>query len=118
MQEERFCLKWDDFEQNIRLSFKTFREEQKLFDVTLATDDGYQIHAHKVILSSGSDFFSDIFSKCSQPNMLVFLKGIAREEMEHITNFLCNGETVLSENRMTVFLETAQALKVKGLRGV
>ena len=88
MDSEKFCLSWSEFEQNIRLSFKSLKEEQKLCDVTLATDDGYQILAHKVILSSGSDFFSDIFSKCSQPNMLVFLKGIAREEMEHITNFL------------------------------
>ena len=40
----KYCLKW---EANIRESFIKLREEQKLFDVTLATDGGQQIQAHQ-----------------------------------------------------------------------
>ena len=36
---EKYCLKWNAFEVNIRESFRKLREEQRLFDVTLATDD-------------------------------------------------------------------------------
>ena len=39
------------------------RNDHRLFDVTLATDDGQHIQAHKLILSAGSSFFSDIFLK-------------------------------------------------------
>ena len=60
---EKYCLKWNEFEGNIRQSFRKLREEERLFDVTLATDDGQHIQAHKMILSAGSDFFSDIFMK-------------------------------------------------------
>ena len=60
---EKLCLKWNEFEGNIRESFRKLRVDQTLFDVTLATDDGYQIQAHKMILSAGSDFFSDLFQK-------------------------------------------------------
>ena len=49
---EKFCLKWNDFETNISLSFRELREEKDFFDVTLACDDDNQIHAHKVILSA------------------------------------------------------------------
>ena len=38
---EKFCLKWNEFETNIRESFRGLREEHSYFDVTLATDDDY-----------------------------------------------------------------------------
>ena len=53
MDTEKFFLRWNEFEDNIRHSFKALRHENRLLDVTLATDDGYQIQAHKVILSAG-----------------------------------------------------------------
>ena len=57
---DRFCLKWDGFEENIKNSFRKLRDDQRLFDVTLATDDGEHIQAHKIILSAGSIFFRNI----------------------------------------------------------
>ena len=68
-----FSLKWSEFEEELGNSFKVLRKEQKLFDVTLATDDNHQMQAHKVILAAGSDFFSDIFSQFVETNMLVCL---------------------------------------------
>ena len=104
MDTEKFCLRWNQFEENIRNSFKVLRNEEKLFDVTLATDDGHQIQAHRVILSAGRDFFTNIFSKCNQSNMLVYLKGIKRKELEHITHFLYNGETSVTQDELGLFL--------------
>ena len=72
---ERFCLKWNDFKGNISESFKTLREEERLFDVTLATDDGQHIQAHKMVLAAGSHFFNDIFIKNDAANILIYLKG-------------------------------------------
>jgi len=118
MHTEKYCLKWNEFEENIRNYFTALRSEQKLFDVTLATDDGHQIQAHKVILSSGSDFFSDIFSKFDKPDMFVYLKGITRTDLENITNFLYNGEAFVSQQELPTFLEITQELKVKGLKNV
>jgi len=118
MNTEKYCLKWNEFEENIRNYFKALRNEQKLFDVTLATDDGHQIQAHKVILSSGSDFFSDIFSKFDKADMFVYLKGIARTDLENITNFLYNGEAFVSQQELPIFLDNAQELKIKGLNNV
>ena len=40
--------------------FTITREEQRLFDVTLATDNGQQIQAHKMTLFEGSQVFSEI----------------------------------------------------------
>ena len=92
---EKFCLQWNDFEASIRESFKDLREEQNYFDVTLATDDGYYIEAHKVILSTGSLFFSNTLKQIKHPSPLIFLKGINRIELEQVVHFLYNGERSL-----------------------
>ena len=112
---ETFCLKWNEFEVNIRESFKELRDGHNHFDVTLATDDGNQIKAHKIILSAGSTFFSEIFKNIKHQNPFIYLKGIKRVELEHIIDFLYNGEANIGQEELNNFLETAQELGVKGL---
>ena len=55
-QGEKFCLRWNDFENNISKAFGELRDDKDFFDVTLACDDD-QIQAHKVILSVRPPFF-------------------------------------------------------------
>ena len=112
---EKFCLKWKEFETNIRESFKELRKEQIHFDVTLACDDHHQIQAHKIILSAGSTFFSEIFTNIKHQSPFIYLKGIKRVELEHVIDFLYNGEANIGQEELNNFLETAQELGVKGL---
>ena len=39
MTNEKFCLRWNDFEVNISSAFKDLRDDKDFFDVTLACDD-------------------------------------------------------------------------------
>jgi hypothetical protein len=39
MENEKFCLRWNDFESNISVAFRELRDDKDLFDVTLACDD-------------------------------------------------------------------------------
>ena len=112
---KKIRLEWNDFETNIRNSFKGLREEQDYFDVTLACDDGYQIEAHKLILSAGSQFFRNIFRKMKHTNIFVYLKGISRLNLEYVVDFLYNGEACIAQDELNKFLETARELQVKGL---
>merc|ERR1719430_2714617 len=114
---DKFCLDWNSYDANIRENFKTLREDQKLCDVTLVTDDGQHIQAHKIILSSGSNFFSDIFMKSNHSSMLVYMKGISSDKLEPVIDFIYNGEAFITQERMKVFIETGKELKVKGLEG-
>ena len=118
MATEKFCLKWNEFEKNIRHSFRCLRKDKTLFDVTLATDDGHHVQAHRLILSAGSDFFGDIFSKCNQTNMLIYLKGVSKIDIENIADFLYDDEALVSQEQLNSFLETAQELKIKGLQNI
>merc|ERR1719508_521625 len=92
-------------------------EDKRLFDVTLVTDDGQHIQAHKIILSAGSHFFSDIFMKSNHSNMLVYLKGISSDKLEPVIDFIYNGEVFITQEQLEVFIETGNELLVKGLEG-
>ena len=48
----------------------------------------------------------------------IYLKGISRVDLENITNFLYNGETLVIQADLSTFLETAKELKVSGLQNV
>ena len=43
MSQEKFSLKWNEFEKNILSTFKDLREEKELFDITLVSDEEYQV---------------------------------------------------------------------------
>merc|ERR1719210_1895920 len=115
--DEKWCLKWDEFDSNIREYFRSLRKQGGLFDVTLATEDGHQIQAHKIILSAASNFFSDIFLKSDHTNMLVYLKGIRKDQLETVIDFIYNGEAYITQKELEIFLETGKDLQVKGLQG-
>ena len=86
-----------------------------LFDVTLVTDDGQHIQAHKIILSAGSHFFSDIFLKSNHGNMLIYLKGISSAELAPVLGFLYNGDAFIAQENLNQFIKTGKDLQVKGL---
>ena len=66
---DKCYMKWDDFDTNVRDHLRMVRNVHILFDVTLVTDDGQHILAHKIILSAGSQFFNTIFVKSNQTNV-------------------------------------------------
>ena len=60
---------------------------EELCDVTLASDDGEKILAHKVVLASASTLFREIFQD-SEEN-----KGVQSKYMNAMVKLVYNGET-------------------------
>ena len=114
MSSEKFCLKWNDFERNISLSFREIREENDFFDVTLACDDK-QIRAHKLILSACSPFFKDVLRKNPHQHPLLYLRGIKFRDIQSILQFMYHGEVNVAQEDLNSFLSISEELKVKGL---
>ena len=50
--DEKLCLQWNDFRQDISTSFRYLRQDKEFTDVTLACEDGQQVEAHKVVQTS------------------------------------------------------------------
>ena len=112
---EKFCLKWNDFQQNISSAFGFLRNETNFADVTLVCQDSQQIEAHKVILTASSPFFLNLFLKNKQANPLIYMRGMNSEDLMAIIDFLYNGEANVYQENLDNFLNIAEELQLKGL---
>ena len=114
MDGEKFCLRWNDFENNISLAFRELRENKDFFDVTIVCDDE-QVQAHKVVLSACSPFFCNILRKNPHQHPLLYLRGIKFSDLLSVLNFIYHGEVNIVQEDLNSFLSVAEDLKVKGL---
>ena len=100
---EKLCLQWNDFNPNINKAFGNLRKDLDFTDVTLASDDGYQVEAHKVLLAASSPFFKDILVKNKHNHPLIYMRGVKAENMTAIVDFLYNGEANVSQELLDSF---------------
>ena len=115
---ENFCLKWNDFQENLSSAFAVLRNDQDLADVTLVCEDGTQIETHKVILASSSPFFMEVLKKNKHPHpLLIYMRGVKAETLVAMIDFLYYGEANVYQESLDLFLGLAEELKLKGLTG-
>ena len=114
---ERLCLKWNDFEENVKNSFGSLRDDDNFIDVTLACEDGQQFEAHKVVLASSSPFFHKILRGINHARPLLYLKGMKSVDVGSILDFLYLGEANVDQENLESFLAVAEELQLKGLMG-
>ena len=112
---ETFCLKWNDFQENVNGTFENLRNSNDFVDVTLACEDGQQVEAHKVILAASSPFFQNLLKKSKHPHPLIFMRGVKSEDLSAILDFLYSGEANVNQENLESFLAIAEELKLQGL---
>ena len=114
---EKFCLKWNDFQENVNTAFKDLRTDNEFTDVTLACEDGHQVDAHKVILSASSPFFQNLLKRNKHAHPLIYMRGMNSEDLLAIVDFLYCGEANICQDNLDAFLKIAEELQLKGLNG-
>ena len=94
MAADNFCLRWNNFAENVSSAFKDIRTENDFFDVTLACSDSAlnTLQAHKVILSACSNVFKGIFRKQinaqNLANPYIYMSGITYNNLASILDFI------------------------------
>ena len=53
-------LSWNDFQNSTIRTFNKLPDDERFSDITLVCDEGKQIKAHRIILSSCSSFFKEL----------------------------------------------------------
>ena len=114
---EKFCLRWNDFKDNINTAFVSLRKDTDFTDVTLVCDDGQQVEAHKVILASSSPFFLNLLTRIRHAHPLIYMRGIKSEDLVAIVDFLYYGEANIYQENLDTFLNIAEELQLKELNG-
>ena len=114
---EKFCLKWNDFQQNINTAFEALRKDVEFNDVTLACEDGIQVEAHKVVLAASSPFLHNLLKRNKHVHPLIYMRGLKFEDLVAIVDFLYYGEANIYQENLDTFLNIAEELELKGLNG-
>ena len=114
---EKLCLQWNEFKENISSAVGDLRHDNEFTDVTLACEDGQQVEAHKVVLVASSPFFLSILKKNKHPHPLIYMRGVRPENLMAMVDFFYHGEANVCQENLNSFLALAEELQLKGLRG-
>lgn len=100
----------------ITRSFSSLRNDKVLSDVTLITDDDEPIQAHRVVLSTCSDFFKKVFQRNIHSNLVLYLSDLKSQEINQILDYIYFGEIHIMQDNLDRFVQIAQKLRLEGLR--
>ena len=114
---EKLCLLWNEFNENAIGSLGSLKDDKDFLDVTLVSEDGKQIEAHKVILSISSPFFKNLLKRNIHSHPLIYMRGLKSHDLLAIIDFLYFGEANVYQENLDSFLAIAEELQLKGLRG-
>ena len=111
--DERICVQWHDFKENISTSFENVRKDNDFADVTLACEDGKQVVAHKVILASSSPVFWSILYENRHAHPVIYMKDVSSIDLLAILAFIYCGKTYIAEDNAKSFFAIAEDLRLK-----
>ena len=115
MSNNDFYFKWNSYSDHCTELLQNINETKNFTDITLVCEDLTQINVHKVVLSACSPVFNKLISSNPHPLPLIFLRGISREVLQSLVDFMYLGETSFSQHGMEDFLKCARELEVKNL---
>ncbi|XP_046654573.1 uncharacterized protein LOC124348411 isoform X1 [Daphnia pulicaria] len=109
-----FCLRWNNHHNTLISVLDTLLMKERLVDVTLAAE-GQFINVHRIVLFACSQYFEELLSQLPDKQAVVFLKDVQFVDLKALVDYMYRGEVNVSQDRLNIFLETAYALKIKGL---
>ena len=115
--DDRLCLQWNDFKDNVSSAFGSLRDDKEFTDVTLVCEDGQQVEAHKVILAASSPFFQKLLGRNKHSHPMVYMRGVKFDDLLAIMDFLYRGEANVVQENLDSFLAIAEDLQLRGLMG-
>ena len=102
--DEKLCLQWNDFKENVNSAFGDLRQDKEFTDVTLVCEDGQQVEAHKLVLVASSPFFKNILTKSKHPHPLIYMRGVRSENLLAMVDFFYFGEANVHQEYLDIFL--------------
>jgi len=112
--DKTFCLKWNNFQQNIFSTIRNLRLDLDFLDVTIFCK-GKQVKAHKVILSACSNTFKAILKETPTPHPVIVLWDMEHKDLTALLDFMYNGQVDIQQDDLERFLIVADKLQVRGL---
>ncbi|XP_050686874.1 longitudinals lacking protein, isoforms H/M/V-like isoform X13 [Eriocheir sinensis] len=107
-------LKWNNHRSTFFHILATIRSKESYCDVTIACD-GKFYPVHKLVLSTCSDYFEQMFERTNCKHPIIVLKDIRSQELEALLNYMYVGEVNVLQNELAGLIKAAECLMIKGL---
>ncbi|CAG0899515.1 unnamed protein product [Darwinula stevensoni] len=112
----KYSLKWNSYHVETHASFESLRSREMLVDTTLFCD-GQALKAHKLVLCAGSGYFERMLHRADHRDAWMYFFGVDANLLKLLIDFMYCGEVEVPEVDLKSFIELADALEVKGLKG-
>ncbi|XP_047478183.1 longitudinals lacking protein, isoforms H/M/V-like isoform X12 [Penaeus chinensis] len=107
-------LKWNNHRTTFFHVLSTIRSKESYCDATIACD-GKFYPVHKLVLSTCSDYFEQMFERTNCKHPIIVLKDIRHEDLEALLNYMYVGEVNVLQNELAGLIKAAECLMIKGL---
>ena len=116
MTGNKVCLRKNDFNFASGKTFSDLYLNTEFSDVTLVSQDGNYVHAHKLIISAGSLELRKQILSLKQQHVLNIKTNF--DDLKLIVRFIYTGFCEVEPAYLVKFMETAKRLQIKGLATV
>ncbi|XP_058461909.1 uncharacterized protein LOC131436931 [Malaya genurostris] len=117
IQEQQFCLRWNNYHSNLSAVFDQLYQNQSFVDVTLV-GEGRSVKAHKMVLAASSPYFQTIFAETPCKHPVVIIKDVKWEELHALVEFMYRGEINVGQDQIRPLLKLAEMFQIRGLADV
>lgn len=114
MEDGLLSLKWNNHKSTFFHILSEVRGKHTYTDATLACD-GKFYPVHKLVMSTCSDYFAEIFEKTPCKNPVVVLKDIRKSDLDALLDYMYIGEVDVRQSELAGLIKAAECLRIKGL---
>ena len=113
--QKKYVLHWNEFQENTAKCIVSLRNENEFYDVTLVGEDQKKYPAHRLVLSSCSQYFKNLLKGSQSQQILLCLENMKSNDIENMLDYIYDGEVKLLEKDLQNFLKIAERFKLEGM---
>ncbi|KAG7165990.1 Longitudinals lacking protein-like 4 [Homarus americanus] len=114
MGDGMLSLYWNNHRATFCHILSTLREKERYTDATLACD-GKFYPVHKLVLSTCSEYFENMFEHTPCKHPIIVLKDVKPDELEALLSYMYAGVVSVAQNDLARLIKAAEMLQIKGL---
>ena len=111
MADSLLSVDWKTYPTFLQNNYKNLYQSRSFSDVTLVSGDLHCVQAHRNILAGSSPVLEKLISETGT-NSVLYLRGISKENLESILQFLYLGETRIQIGSFYQFVEICKDLEI------
>ncbi|XP_045606091.1 zinc finger and BTB domain-containing protein 7A isoform X5 [Procambarus clarkii] len=114
MADGMLSLSWNNHSTTFCHMLSQLRHKEKYTDATVACE-GRFYPVHKLVLSTCSQYFEDMFEHTLGKHPVVLLQDVRRDELEALLSYMYAGIVSVAQRDLARLIKVAELLQIKGL---